>query len=736
VAPPAPAAPFSVRGAPHLDSSFIGRDRELAQVAELLAAPDCRLLSVIGPGGMGKTRLSLASAALVGPRLAQGAAFVALAPISAPALIASTVADVLGLRLSEQTPGAAALTTALGEQSLLLILDNCEHLIAAVTELALQILRAAPRVRIMVTSRERLGIQGERILDLEGMSYPSDPQQPGDPARYSALSLFNRRAQAVQPGFQLSAEVLPSVIEICRLVGGLPLGVELAASWSRSLTPPQIAAEIAAGADFLTSRMRDAPQRHRSLRTVFEHSWQLLGADEQRMLSHCAIFQGGFSVEAALAIPVHPGPAQRGQVLHILAGLVDKSLLRHDDAGRYHMHELVRQYAYEHLDGDQATFRAVTQRLISYFAAWSAEQGRKAAGPERRQALVALGHDIDNLRAAWRYALQRLDLPSLSLMLPGLCAYYDARGQFQLALEQIGQAIDSLGAAGPAAQPLIAAIQSQCGHFADRMGQYQQAEAFLQAALPVARSTGDRSLEAEIINLLGRVSEHRGALDSAIEAYTASIALYRQIGDRYNEASALHNLGSVYESKAEYATARSLLEQVLDLRRSIGDLRGVAFSLNTLGIVLEMQGDYPAAVSLYLESVGAFEAVGEGWAMIFPIGNLGDVATTSGEYAAAQTYYRRAMELTRERWLLPHMLMNLVKMAQLFARVGHYQLAAELIAIPLVHPATDELFRRAAERLLHELSAAAPSDQLAQALAHGRSQSLNAMINTVLATPI
>src|SRR5262245_11067224 len=327
--------------ADHLPSPptpFVGRSEEMALLRQRLDDPDCRLLTLVGPGGIGKTRLAVEAAHKQRAHFVHGAHFVSLALVNSPDLFLFAVGNVLEFLFDGQQAPIVQLINYVRDKRLLLLLDGFEHLLDAVPLLA-DLLAGAPHLKLFVTSRERLNLQGEWTLPIEGLDYPRDTGHDHF-ERYSAVQLFVQAARQSQPGFSLNSDA-PGVLHICQLVEGIPLAIELAAAWVRLLPCAQIAERLASSLDFLASPVRNAPERHRSLRVVFDHSWALLSSIEQTALAKLSVFRGSFDLEAAEAVG--------GASLLVVASLVDKSLLRTDSTGRYALHELLRQYAAEQL---------------------------------------------------------------------------------------------------------------------------------------------------------------------------------------------------------------------------------------------------------------------------------------------------------------------------------------------------------------------------------------------------
>jgi predicted ATPase len=358
-----------------------------------LAVPTCRLLTLVGSGGIGKTRLAIQAAAQLA-NFAQGVYFVPLAPVGSPDLLASAIAGALQVSFYGSDDPTVQLVNYLREKHLLLLLDNFEHLREG-TPLLTDILDAAPALKMLVTSRERLNLQEEWVLPVEGMQYPKG-DEPGSIEDYSAVRLFVQSARRVQPAFTLADDV-SAVIAICQHVEGMPLGLELAAVWLRVMSCRQIAVQLERSLDFLTTPLRNVPERHRSLRVVFEQSWRLLSESERRVLATLAVFHGGFDLEAAEQVA--------GASLSLLAGLVDKSLIRLNRSGRYDLHELFRQFASDKL-AESGETAAATRRHFEYYAELAERAERHLYGPEQEGWFDRLAVDLDNLRAALAWSVR------------------------------------------------------------------------------------------------------------------------------------------------------------------------------------------------------------------------------------------------------------------------------------------------------------------------------------------
>jgi len=407
---------------PPQPTAFVGREAELAKIASFLNNPLAQLLTLVGPGGIGKTRLALQAAArCVEPeanleqRFSDGVFFVSLAAdeamASGEAQSSLIAAIATTLRFDSYGPmlPQAQLLNHLREKDMLLILDNLEQLIPEARQLG-HLLRFAPRVKLLVTSRARLNLQEEWLMEVPGLNVPSTAVPPESLAAYSAVALFVQQARRVLAGFTFSEAETESVIRVCQLVEGVPLGIELAASWLRMLTCKEIAVEIEQGLDFLTTSLQNVPERHRSLRAVFDYSWDLLSPAEQETFRQLAVFRGGFHRQAAARVVAAAS-------LPMLAGLVDKSLLRRDAAGRYEIHDLLRRYAEEKLSADPMESERVRDRHCHYYAELMVAHQAGLKGEDVSEALTTLNVERDNVRAAWNWALSHRRVEELDMFM-------------------------------------------------------------------------------------------------------------------------------------------------------------------------------------------------------------------------------------------------------------------------------------------------------------------------------
>jgi predicted ATPase/DNA-binding SARP family transcriptional activator len=427
---------------PAQPTPFVGREKELDQVIGLLDQPDCRLLTLVGPGGIGKTRLALQAATARLDAFLEGVYFVPLAGISSAEFLVSAVADALQFFFFGSQDPRSQLVNYLRGKEMLLLLDNMEHLLPPAcrgdrggVELLVEILQQAPEVKLLVTSRERLNLRWERCFEIEGLAYPkSETTDNKELESYSAVQLFQQVAHRAHSHFSFSARARPAVAHICRLVEGMPLGIELAAAWVRTRTCEEIAQEIERDLGFLTTSLYDVPEQHRSLRATFERSWRLLTPSEQRVFTRLSVFHGGFQRDAAGEV-ADASPT-------ILDSLVDKSLLRFVPSGRYEMHELLRQYAAEKLAALPEAQTEARDRHCAHYVAFLQRQEANLTRASMMATLAAIRSEIGNIHAAWHWAVTLAKLEEIERSLNGLALLYRFAGPFQEAEMLIRRAVD------------------------------------------------------------------------------------------------------------------------------------------------------------------------------------------------------------------------------------------------------------------------------------------------------
>jgi predicted ATPase/DNA-binding NarL/FixJ family response regulator len=662
----APPLPPDVR--PHARTlplpltQLVGREAALAQLRALLADPATRLVTICGLGGVGKTRLALQIAHEVAARsgtdslFPDGVYFVSAAAVMPreplAELLATTIATGLGLTIAGPEPAAAQLVDFLRERSLLLVLDSIEQLLDAAPALA-SMLRAAPGVLVLATSRERLNLRGEQLLLLDGLELPPpDSVEVEAVAAAAAVQLFVEAARAVSPGFALSAADARAVAAICRLADGLPLAIELAARWTPVLSCMEIAAEIAQSLDFLDDDTRDAGDERKSLRAVFAHSWALLPAAEQACLRRLAVFRGSFTRGAAAEVA--------GAGLPLLAALVNKSLVRRVAVApgappRYELPAPLRLFAEEQLDAAGERAELLDRHAASYLETLSGHLS-DLRGARQREAMGVLVPELDQLRAAWHHAAARADARLLGAAAPALFHLYDMLSWYQEGGAAFSLAATAL-ADGHATDSAIAAAYAVClarqGWFTFHAGRQQEARSLLEQSLALQRHHG---LAADMIfglNYAAVVCGYLGDSAAATALGEEGLRLARARDDAYGEAVACNILGQVAYDCGDLPAARDYSERSLAIEQQLGNLWSMAFSLTNLGKVAFAEGDYGAAQRLFTQSLERRVALGDSRGEAICRHRLGDAAAAMGDIARAEEQCRQSLQIFRSigsRW--------------------------------------------------------------------------------------
>ena len=614
---------------------FIGRAAEQAELAARLADPACRLLTIVGPGGVGKTRLVLEAATNAITGFADGICFVPFAPVGSAELIIPAIAHALGFAFSGAAEPFAQLIRYVREKDLLLVLDNFEHLLEG-TGLLADILQQAPQVKLLVTSRERLHLQWEWVIELRGL--PSHPAgRDAGPAGSTAMALFVERARRIRGDFALEPHEDACVTQICQLLEGLPLGIELAAAWVRVLSCAEIAQEIARNLDFLAAAARDVSARHRSLRAVFDQSWNLLSNGERRVLRQVSVFRGNFSREAATQVA--------GATLPLLAALVDKSLLRRNAAGRYDMHELVRQYAEEHLRGS-AEAQETHERHAAYFLALAEEAEPQLLGAGQEAWRSRLEDEHDNLRAALAWSRAAPEGAETELRLAGALAHFwELHSHFSEGRKWLEGALRRRGSVVPAVQ---AKALNAVGVLAEAQGAEAGAVALIEESLALRRELGDEQGSAESLLYLGRFARNRGDYARACRLEEESLALFRKHRIMWGVVWALMSLGDVALDQGDQARAAARFQETLARAQELGNRHAVAWAIRNLGLVAHTQGDQAAAAARYQESLTLFEEIGSAWGRAEVLCNQGWLAHMQGDDRRATAHYQESLALFRE----------------------------------------------------------------------------------------
>jgi predicted ATPase/DNA-binding SARP family transcriptional activator len=610
------------------DRDFVGRAAELKRIAELLAREDCRLLNLVGPGGVGKTRLALRALRDLASSYADGAVFVPLEGVDRAEEVGAHMAREIGVDLKRGANAEAQLIEFLRARRTLLVLDNFEQVAGAAPALE-RMLRACASLRVVVTSRVRLGIASEHLLRIDGLPCP-EPEDADQLEAFDAVRLFTQAARRVEPALVPGAEAA-AIIDICREVEGLPLALELAAAWTRVLSCAAIAAELKQGAALLRADDAAHPERHASIEAVFEQSWRLLAPVERDVLARLSVFRGGFTADAARAVADAPLP--------VLGALADKSLVRKDGA-RMQLHPLVHQFAVGRLADGEA--RATTEAAHARHFGRLMSQLRRAVESGDRDAMRQMDAEFENCRAAWQWAVAHGAAEVLLAGKPALFNYCDHRCRFE---EALALAQSALASAAARTDPKLAArLLARTAHLQYRMDRYGEAEATARRALDAARAIRDYSATSLCLNVLGSSSLQRGRYDDALRHFRQGLQRATAKGDMHNAAATLDHIALVEKWLGNYDEAVRMSLQSLAAHRRLGDVAGEALCLNNVASTLLARQDYASAGTYLREGLALCDRDGLVSTRIYILANLTEVAMKEGDAAAAESYAKRGIE--------------------------------------------------------------------------------------------
>ncbi len=687
------AKPTPYRNVPPTRTPFFGRGGELAQIAADLADPNCRLLTLVGPGGIGKTRLAIAATTQNAASFADGACFVGLTSVTQGELLANEILHSLDMP-SPSYPWVQ-LVEALCDRALLLVLDNFEQLVESAGRLA-DLLDAAPKLKLLVTSRTRLNLAAEWLIPLAGLAVPDTPaegvvelvaaESPPVAAwsqveAYSAVQLFVHGMRRLQPDVALTPADAATTVRICRLVDGNPLAIELAAGWTRTLSPAAVLAELGRGLDLLATTQRDAPERHRSIRAVFDHTWALLTPREQGVLRQLAVFRGGFTPASAAVVA--------GATAADLAGLVDKSWLRMRPNDRGEMHELVRQYCEERLEHEHEALSgesvaAVRDRFGVYIAAYLREQ--IAGANFRHKVTGALVAELGNIQAVWDWVVQHgsvevgLDLVWAIYILADMLAWMHPMVQLFASerprlVAQLQPTADPVRRA--VAGAMLSWIEYACAHLYRRLGllaEEQGALTRLQALIDAGVATPDmphhilmdKGLQAQVH---GRWAEARRMYAAMLYGVTLHPVDYtvmgRETGSIFLSAHC-HGLAAWCALlEGDYPTAHARFRRAIALREAIGELRFRAHNLSIWAWLQYLEGDTATALHTAQQALQLSRSFGDQLGMRYACVSLGRVQTAIGQDEAARASLYDALMLGRQSGELRLILEPLTELGRL-----------------------------------------------------------------------
>jgi predicted ATPase/DNA-binding CsgD family transcriptional regulator len=751
---------------------FVDRKEELLALNQLLAEPTCRLLTIVGPGGIGKTRLAVAAAAQQDQWLQDeaedaflhGIFFVNVQPLRSAERLAWAITEAVGCPMPSSEPPQTQLFNYLSNKALLLVLDSFDELLAADPNEANEaltfltdLLQAAPHSKLLVTSREALNLQEEWLYPLAGLSYPTvtaphaaEELTLAELEAYSAVQLFVQCARRVRPDFSLAQEQA-GVVRICRLVEGLPLALELAASWVKSLDCAAIASEIERSLSFLATSVRNVPERHRSMHAVFDQTWRMLSEEERNVFQRLAVFRGGFRRRAAEAVA--------GASLPVLSTLVNKSLLRWEPNGRYQIHELLRQFADAQLQAQPEVAAATQDAHAAYYAAFLQRRAAEVTAHRQREVVLEIGAELENLRSAWAHAVAHGQVDRIKQAAYTFYQYCDMQGRFQESFEWLQAALKlfpmtpstpetwqieaelrtlqgwnhirlgdfaAAGASLTRAQSLWAEVGREIHHgfgtdpalavalLATVQGDYAKAITVAEAAC--ARHTAREDwLNAQLAHfVLASAYLEQGNVAAARPHAQHGYRLTKESGNRWMMAYMLKLLGECSRLLGDFEAARQSYQQCYFVREEFNDPEGMAVALNYLGKTAGLRQDYAEAKRAYERSLTIYRHINDRGGLATTLRGLGEIALYQREYGQAQPYLHDALQLAAEIAWRPLILTVLGTAAQLLHAWGCGEQAVELLTLVSTHPASTGETRALAEELLRGYTKELPASQAAR----------------------
>ena len=752
-------------------------------------------MTLVGLGGVGKSRLALQAAFGNLALFRDGVFFVSLVAVTSSEAVIAHIATAFSLSMSGPVEPKAQLLNYLQARELLLVLDNYEQLLLAAggAELLVELLQAAPRLKLLVTSRERLNLQEEWILTIRGLEYPDSAGEQKcitnsqtaavgarlarhSPAGYSAVTLFLQQARRAQPDFKLSETNLADVVRLCQLVQGMPLGLELSATWLPVLTCGEIAAEIERDLDFLVTSTRNVPERHRSMRAVIESTWHLLSEAERQALKRLSIFQEGFQREAALQVA--------GATLQLLLGLLNKSLLRRDASGRYDMHELIRQFATEKLDETLQEKKEVEWRHSLYYAEFMARRDELMRSPRQLEVFREIETDLGNIQATWGRAVDQGQVDLIDQYAWSLWLFFDSKTRSHEGYAIFARAAECLGQIGQLCPLVYGRILAIIGCFCVRLTWFQEAKDHLSKSLSLleklsaprevglarqclglvawgegryaeacwqleeserlARAGGDDALAASSKSWLGCVALSEGDYVKAERLFRASLPVLRHVDQSFRLANSLSFLGRALVFLDQPAQAEVVLRESLEVSRAAGDRWGTAFCLGQLGEALTLLGPEQRveAKRLQQESVTIFREIGNLWGLGVGLYFLGQTCSALDEVDEAWRYFHEALQIASRHQMIPLALGILVNIAELWHRTGEHgagpassETTLELLALILNHPMAEQQQKKKAASLLVQLEADLPRPLFKMTVARGQARTLETTVAEILQQP-
>ncbi|MEM7131556.1 MAG: tetratricopeptide repeat protein [Chloroflexota bacterium] len=667
---------------PAESTPFVGRESELTALYEMLISPECQLITITGLGGMGKTRAALASAKKIVDRedliFLNGIIYSSLASTLSAELLPSILAEGLAIKLDSSDDPLNRVIHYLANQECLLILDGFETLLSEsqskqATDTIIQILTHCPSVKFLITSREPLNIRQEQRVELQGLTFPLTADE-GQLETYSAIQLFLQGAEQVRPGFQIQDDEKDDVVALCKLLGGMPLGLKLSAAWLRGMSVQRIVAEINRNLDFLSTRMRDVAPRQRSLRAVFNYTWSLLTNREKDAFRSFSAFQGEFGEEAAFVITGVNKTTLNSLIAHSLMQCRTRQWITTRDGAnvttevtRYSMHQMVRQFAAEKLQEVPEQEKMIRSAHCQYYVTFLKEQTARFSSFDETAALSAIGREDENLRAAWQWAIHSFNPSALENLLKGISLFFQLNGPFQEAearcrvvIEQIHEYVESGQIREDEASPILGKLMVEQARFLIHMSRNESALQIVDSLLALnemlkiseagnmARLESASKLEAEAYALQSQALIFIGDLDHSYIAAQKALQLSVKTQLLQVELVSHRMVGFYHLQRNEYELSHAAYEEALEIARKLNDRRSESTMLSSLGVISVQQSDYQQATIFYEQALNLSVEIGDRPGEVHRLNNLGRAYSEQRDFVRAEAHLRHAYHLSRE----------------------------------------------------------------------------------------
>jgi len=771
-------------------TSFIGREMELSKIYNALESPTCRLISLVGLGGVGKTRLAIQSARMNLRLFPNGVYFIPPDAAQTNSTLCDLIGQIVGLVPGAQKDMAELLLDYLRPRRVLIILDDFEHRIDGKDQV-LEILHEAPNVKILLTTRERLRFQAECLVEVNGLPYPARITDAPDGSRFrtlaqpaDALNLMFERASQLRPvetgGSFLdlvnARHRLPSIydpkeveaaLRICQMVDGLPLGIELAASWAHEYSFAQIAEEVQRNLEFLQNSLHDMPERHHSLLASFEHSWDLLSESECEVFSKLAVFPGTFSAKAAQEIA--------GAAPPWILRLEDKSLVRQVGYGRYVLHPLLRQYAGQKLRQYSRKIVDLTlQQHAHFFCSFMKDLELDLKGFRQAEALNEIDTELENIYAAWDWAIEHNAYHLIEQASFGMLLFFESRSRWQEGEVRFRSALEGVKAqaASAALSRVKAYISAGLGWFCCRLTRFQEAEKLIHNSLQIldeqdinfgrifahfalgflyiwmsrfneawlhlstSLSLSERSGESWGLawsrEFLAEIAFESGQTGFNQEPFLETLALFERAGELRGSSRALNYLGNIALAQTRFSEARTYFEKLLANVERLGDVWGAAGGYSKLGQLAAARDDYDQAWRLHQRSLAMLQKMGDQRRTAYAMRELAEVAVALNKRVEAVDFFQQALEIAARAQSTPLIQDVLTGIATVMFRGTQKELAAELLGLVLTEPIGDKLTANRAGRLWDEMKASLPVEVIERVRAQSTRKSLLAQVDQLL----